>query len=824
MPHPAATIVIPVWNQWDLTRACLESLRPTLGMRDKVVVVDNGSADGTAAGLRGFSWLKVVTNSENRGFAVACNQGAAEAGGDIVVFLNNDTLVTRHWLDGLLAPFDDPEVAATGPRSNFVSGPQLVEAADYDITEPGALRDFARGWAEQHRGQTTDVPRLVGFCLAVRREVFTEVGGFDEQFGVGGYEDDDLCNRIVEAGHRLVIAHETFVHHHGHKSFEGGGLDWYAIQQANETRLTAKRKRTSAERGPLVSACLIVKDEERDLPACLDSLAGVADEIVVYDTGSTDATRSIAEAAGAKVIEGFWDDDFSRARNMALAACTGQWILHVDADEVLVVEPAGLRAQLHRRTTPDALLVPIDNLLRTGSTATYTHTGARLFRRERGHWEGRLHERVLARPGQPPLTAGPVEGLRITHSGYLDETIAQRDKIQRNLRMAEAVIAAGDEDTASAHLNLARALVTADRLDDALPHFETAAGTDSVGPATRRAALRGAAEALLVADRGAEALDWIDRFRNASTRPDVADLLAAQARILMGEPETALDLLDELGELVADDGYKPAMGALPIARAKALADAGRPGEAADELLGLVRSAGPVHGVIGQLDRMLDLAGRSLAELAGVLAADGVTTALAELLSLPPEHGDELLETMWARSQNEPHLLAAAIRLAPHMSVGRALEWSARIRQAGLADECPLLAMAADPGRRADERVRAGAMAATAFADERGTDAVEMAAPSVLSGHLGGLLRELVALAPDTLDAFIVGAAVDARRSLALARTMHELGGAEEARAVLEHGLSRPGTDAAVTEQAAAWLEAIGQDERAGQLRSGAAPR
>ena len=96
MPHPAATIVIPVWNQWELTRACLESLRPTLGTRDRVVVVDNGSQDQTPAGLRAYKWVEVITNETNRGFAVASNQGAARAEGEIVVFLNNDTVLTRH--------------------------------------------------------------------------------------------------------------------------------------------------------------------------------------------------------------------------------------------------------------------------------------------------------------------------------------------------------------------------------------------------------------------------------------------------------------------------------------------------------------------------------------------------------------------------------------------------------------------------------------------------------------------------------------------------------------------------------------------------------
>src|SRR3954471_21348325 len=93
----------------------------------------------------------------------------------------------------------------------------------------------------------------------------------------------------------------------------------------------------------LLSACLIVRDEERDLPRCLAALASVADEIVVHDTGSTDRTREIAKAAGATVIDGTWTDDFAAARNTALAACTGEWILHVDADEVLEAEAGALR-------------------------------------------------------------------------------------------------------------------------------------------------------------------------------------------------------------------------------------------------------------------------------------------------------------------------------------------------------------------------------------------------------------------------------------------------------------------------------------------------
>src|SRR5687768_3508629 len=160
----SATIVIPAWNEWELTRACLDTLRPTMRLGDEVVVVDSGSRDGTAKGLKQYPWARVVTNEENQGFAAGCNQGAAAGTAEVIVFLNNDTLVHARWLDALLAPFADPTVGTTGPRSNFVSGPQVVEQVDYRADRMGELRRFSRDWEQTHRGEVTDVTRVVGFC------------------------------------------------------------------------------------------------------------------------------------------------------------------------------------------------------------------------------------------------------------------------------------------------------------------------------------------------------------------------------------------------------------------------------------------------------------------------------------------------------------------------------------------------------------------------------------------------------------------------------------------------------------------------------------
>src|SRR4051794_3061762 len=197
--RPSASIVILSWNQWPMTDACLRTLRPTLGIYDEVIVVDNGSVDETPESLSFYPWAKVVTNPQNRGFAAGNNDGAALATRDVVVFLNNDTLLAGRWLDHLLAPFHDPAVGATGPRSNFVSGPQIVTEIDYARHGEVGLRSFVARWEQQHPVAVQPLQRLVGFCLAVRRETLEQVGGFDESFGIGGYEDDDLCRRIHAA-------------------------------------------------------------------------------------------------------------------------------------------------------------------------------------------------------------------------------------------------------------------------------------------------------------------------------------------------------------------------------------------------------------------------------------------------------------------------------------------------------------------------------------------------------------------------------------------------------------------------------------------------
>lgn len=187
-------------------------------------------------------------------------------------------------------------------------------------------------------------------------------------------------------------------------------------------------------RGTLLSAALIVRDEERFLEGCLRSLSGRVDEIVVVDTGSTDRSREIALDLGARVLNHSWTDDFAAARNASIAGATGEWILYIDADERLVE---------FDRLAVEALLADPARVCYTvlfRPTSGYTrYREHRLFRnRPDLRFEGIIHESLLpdlealcARTGST-IGASPVA---LDHLGYDGD---QSRKHRRNLPLLRA--------------------------------------------------------------------------------------------------------------------------------------------------------------------------------------------------------------------------------------------------------------------------------------------------------------------------------------------------------------------------------------------------
>jgi GT2 family glycosyltransferase len=687
MRRPPVTVVVRATHGGTVTRSCLELLRPTLSVRDRVLIAHQAPVD-LDRWVRALPWATVLDTSD-----VAAMVGLGEAvETDVVVVMDDDVLVTGHWLDTLVEALGgDPDAVAAGPSSNRGRPPQLVASAG--LRAIGDLRAFGRQWYHEHVGEVVATSDLDGACVALRRRAVDDVGGWPALLTDG--LTAALWERLTGAGQRLLVGRAAFVHGGGPRGIGGDR--------------------------PLVSACLIVKDEVDNLPACLGSLRGVADEVVVYDTGSSDDTVAVATGLGATVIEGYWDDDFARARNAALEHCRGDWIAWLDADETLVCDdPAALRDLLQRtRVDVDAWSVAIDNLTGAGVGAGFVHRASRLFRRERCHWIGRLHEQVARRGEQREITQAELEIARIRHTGYLDTVMASRNKVERNLRVAEREVAEADGfDKGFSLTSLGRSHMTAGRYDQAIACCDQAlAHTDS--PITRRLAMRTAAEAAIALGELAEARTWIDRLRAASTTPIAAQCCEVKLALASGEHQRAVELLEPFRVPVADeDGFEYTPTMLAAQWAEALLAVGRAGEAADLLLTGLADDGALETHLGIVVDLLRRAERPLTELARVIPEAKAVPFLAQVRQLVPHLADQVLEACWTVSVLPIPVLATAATVAPRLEVARALVWSARLRSAGQSDSCPLLAIAADPARDPVDQARAAATAYAAFRDER----------------------------------------------------------------------------------------------------------
>lgn len=211
-----------------------------------------------------------------------------------------------------------------------------------------------------------------------------------------------------------------------------------------------------------LSVCMIVRDEADVLPRCLASVAGLADEIVALDTGSTDGTPELLRQAGAKVIEAPWQDDFGQARTAAMREATGDWVLFIDADEALdEATRHHLKLLLVDVDSPVSFEVPILSYLEDDDAGETTLSWMpRLCNQPGEHfWLGRIHEQLI---GSAPVRLDE-SIILLRHWGYQPARVAAKGKSARNLAILTAEAAATDSlrtaiYQASAATNAAEAL------------------------------------------------------------------------------------------------------------------------------------------------------------------------------------------------------------------------------------------------------------------------------------------------------------------------------------------------------------------------------
>jgi GT2 family glycosyltransferase/Flp pilus assembly protein TadD len=368
------SIIIPVYNHIDYTRQCLKAVEESAPATPyEIIIVDNGSTDGTEDFLRQeeeAGRLRAIFNKKNIGFAGACNQGAKVASSEYLLFLNNDTEPKKGWLEPLIKIMErDRTVAGVGSKLLFPDG--TIQHAGVVLVDHKKLNDPL--WAEHiYLKESPDLPKanqlmsyqaLTAACLLVRRSSFEEVGGFDEAYW-NGYEDMDLCFKFQERHWKLVYQPESVLVHHAsqsgperfakvsenikrlHKKWLGKIKPDLIIEKDGSVKVTDAGRiqpHSLIEERPSVSMIILTFNQLKYTKKCIESVrrhTPEAHEILFVDNGSKDGTvkwlrRLVQENPSYKLIENGKNLGFAKGCNQGIQASSGEYILLMNNDVIV---------------------------------------------------------------------------------------------------------------------------------------------------------------------------------------------------------------------------------------------------------------------------------------------------------------------------------------------------------------------------------------------------------------------------------------------------------------------------------------------------------
>jgi len=307
---PLVSVVVPVHGKWEYTRACLASIeqhRPAVPF--EVLVVDDASPDRTAELVAASPGLRLVRTQRNVGFVAACNLGASHARGAYLLFLNNDTEVRPGALDGLVSAADsDDRIGLVGAALVYPDG-RLQESggivwADGSGWNYGRDRDASAPEFQVRR----DVDYCSGAAILVRRDLFEQVGGFDQRYAPAYYEDTDLAFAIRATGHRTIVEPRAVVLHHegvSHGTDVGSGVKRY--QEINRALFVEKWAQALADHLPAASELTVWLGRQRGPAGHRGGLVLVADHQVPTpdrDSGSMRMHQLLLQLAelGQRVV------------------------------------------------------------------------------------------------------------------------------------------------------------------------------------------------------------------------------------------------------------------------------------------------------------------------------------------------------------------------------------------------------------------------------------------------------------------------------------------------------------------------------------------
>lgn len=239
------SVIIVSYNNYDETTGdCLNSLLADKSNKTvEIIVVDNHSQDKTCEMLKKIAAanenVKIILNNTNRGFAGGNNDGVEAACGDIVVLLNSDTIVPPGAISNLSSQLANNENwAMLGPITNQAGNEQKIYTEEHDCKK---IIEDAQSWCLHSNEDCFESQRLDFCCVAIKKEVYNALGGLDEDFGTGYYEDTDFSLKALAAGYKMFFTESVFIYHKAGKSFSKQGKKSVKKLMKTNKRLLKKK-------------------------------------------------------------------------------------------------------------------------------------------------------------------------------------------------------------------------------------------------------------------------------------------------------------------------------------------------------------------------------------------------------------------------------------------------------------------------------------------------------------------------------------------------------------------------------------------------------